>query len=226
MAYKRARKEEQKAERRASILATARELCVEQGVMTWSLNELGRRADVNKSNLYRYFGSREEILMVLMHEEMERFVDSFAQHLAKRRLTAGEFAEIMAGQYTAQPFLCELLSLATAILEHNVDIEAIQAIKLDHANLLGDVAEDIAGALDGIDAEAAGKIAMTSSVLVVGLWPMANPAAAIRDLSKLEGLQWLDRAFHPDLADAIHTYVAGLQARAAEQDAGPGRKAQ
>ena len=213
MDFKRARKAEQKEERRKGILATARELCDENGVMDWSLNELGRRAAVNKSNLYRYFGSREEILMTLMQEEMVTFVDQFSKRVENRKLTAVELGEIIATLYHEQPFLCELLVISASILEQKVEVEAIKEIKLQSVALSARIARDIANALDHIDEEAARKIALTSSLLAVGLWPMAKPSAPARELAKLEGLEWLALSFQRELSDALHAYVTGLQSR-------------
>jgi len=213
MSYQRARKAEHKAERRESILTTARALSQEQGVMNWSLNELGRRADVNKSNLYRYFGSREEILMTLMHEEMNDFVDSFRTHANGRTLTPDRLASLLADLYTQRPLFCDLLSLAASILEHNIDLEPIRAIKLESGALGQTMAQEIANSVEGIDESAALNIATTSSVFATGLWPLANPATVIHDLVKMDGLHWLERDFRAELKDLIYTYILGMLAK-------------
>ncbi|MCY3994769.1 MAG: hypothetical protein OXF07_01380 [Rhodobacter sp.] len=43
-----------------SILAMAKALCLEQGVMAWSSNQFGLCAEVNKSNLYRYLAAAKK----------------------------------------------------------------------------------------------------------------------------------------------------------------------
>lgn len=212
MTFKRARQAEQKAERRAGILAKARELCAEQGILNWSLNELGRRAEVNKSNLYRYFGSREEILMTLMTEETGTFVTAFKEATAGRTLTAREFAKIMAQQYATQSFLCDLLSLSSTLFEHNVDLEKIRDIKLGSLSQMDEIAQVIADCLSGIDEDVAGQIAFTSGVIAAGLWPMANPAAPMRKLTQFEGLEGLHFDFESQMEQMMVAYVTGIMA--------------
>ncbi|MBP0030524.1 TetR family transcriptional regulator [Roseofilum reptotaenium CS-1145] len=210
MTFKRARQTEQKAERRAGILAKARELCAEHGILNWSLNELGRRAEVNKSNLYRYFGSREEILMTLMTEETGAFVTAFKEATAGRTLTAREFAKIIAQQYATQSFLCDLLSLSSTLFEHNVDLEKIRDIKLGSLSQMDEIAQVIADCLSGVDEDVAGQIAFTSGVMTAGLWPMANPAAPMRKLAQFEGLERLHFDFESQMEQMMVAYITGI----------------
>ncbi|BDY05264.1 TetR family transcriptional regulator [Ferrimonas sp. YFM] len=213
MTFKRARQAEQKADRRASILAKARELCAEYGIQNWSLNELGRRAEVNKSNLYRYFGSREEILMTLMTEETGAFVEAFTAATEGKTLNAEEFAKLIAEQYCAQSFLCELLSLSSTLLEHNVKLEKVRDIKLGSASQMGEIAKAIAHCLPGVDESEAGQIAFTSGVIAAGLWPMANPAAPMRKLTQFEGLEHLHFDFESQMEQMMANYIKGVMAK-------------
>ena len=68
--YLRARSPEQKEERRRHLLDTARSLLSEMtDVHDLGINELARRAQMTKSNVYRYFESSEAVLMDLLVEE-------------------------------------------------------------------------------------------------------------------------------------------------------------
>ncbi len=54
-AFRRARSDEQRAERREAVLATAAAMLGELRVQELSLNELSRRVGLAKSNVLRYF---------------------------------------------------------------------------------------------------------------------------------------------------------------------------
>ena len=61
--FQRARDPEQKEQRRQDLLAAARRLIVAHGVAAVGLSDIAREVGLAKSNLYRYFASREEILL-------------------------------------------------------------------------------------------------------------------------------------------------------------------
>src|SRR5262249_61986031 len=64
--FQRARSEEQRAARRQAILGTAAAMLAEMPVAQVTLNELSRRAGLAKSNVLRYFESREAVLLELL----------------------------------------------------------------------------------------------------------------------------------------------------------------
>src|ERR1700722_17927100 len=63
--YQRARRPEQKLERRDAILAAARELALRDGVRAVSLADIADRVGIHKSALLRYFETREQIFLEL-----------------------------------------------------------------------------------------------------------------------------------------------------------------
>src|SRR3984957_13298765 len=63
--YQRARRPEQKLERRDAILAAARELALRDGVRAVSLADIADRVGIHKSALLRYFEAREQIFLEL-----------------------------------------------------------------------------------------------------------------------------------------------------------------
>ena len=64
--FQRARSDEQRAIRRQTILDTAAAMLEEMPVAEVSLNELSRRVGLAKSNVLRYFDSREAVLLELL----------------------------------------------------------------------------------------------------------------------------------------------------------------
>jgi AcrR family transcriptional regulator len=63
--YQRARRPEQKLERRDAILAAAREFALRDGVRAVSLADIADRVGIHKSALLRYFETREQIFLEL-----------------------------------------------------------------------------------------------------------------------------------------------------------------
>jgi AcrR family transcriptional regulator len=81
MTFQRARSEEQREERRQAILGAAAEMLSEMQVADISLNELSRRAGLAKSNVLRYFESREAILLELLDSAWQDWLARLARDL-------------------------------------------------------------------------------------------------------------------------------------------------
>src|SRR3954468_18879968 len=128
--FQRARSDEQREERRRVILATAGGMLAEMPVSAMSLNELSRRVGLAKSNVLRYFESREAVLLELLARSLHEWVEHMAAELPtavrrragfKRR--AEELATAIAGSLVTRPVLCDLMSAQAGVLEHNVSPE-------------------------------------------------------------------------------------------------------
>lgn len=65
-----ARRERQMESKRAAISAAAIELFSQFGLHGTSLDQVAARADVSKTNLLYYFGSKEELYLAVLHQLM------------------------------------------------------------------------------------------------------------------------------------------------------------
>ncbi|MFD1276812.1 TetR family transcriptional regulator [Streptomyces kaempferi] len=125
--FQRARSEEQREIRRQAILDTAAAMLDEMSVGEVSLNELSRRVGLAKSNVLRYFESREAILLELLDTAWKRLMDELpallaagidAEHSVRQR--GEEFAAVFTRSLAERRVLCDLLSAQAGVLEHNV----------------------------------------------------------------------------------------------------------
>ncbi len=76
---KRARSEDQKAERQAVILSAARDMIDETGFDGVTMSALAKRAGLAKGTLYLYVRSKEELFLLLFLEAMRTVVARFKQ---------------------------------------------------------------------------------------------------------------------------------------------------
>jgi AcrR family transcriptional regulator len=213
MDFQRARKTEQIEERKQEILKIARELCHEHGVLKWSLNELGRKASVTKSNLYRYFGSREEVLLYLLNIEILRFTELLDNEIEDRPYPIDEFSKSLASQYAKCSFFCELLSVAPTVLEHNVELKPLIEIKRIGIGMISPNARIFMRALKWISEEDAVKLSQDIAIYAAGLWPLAHPASVIRELTEISDFQCIRFDFEEKMAHMISTLLSGCKVR-------------
>ena len=143
MTFQRARSDEQREIRRRAILETAAAMLEEMPVAELSLNELSRRVGLAKSNVLRYFESREAVLLELLDDFLGRWLDELAEELAggigadaSPEVRAGQLAEVLSGSLARRPVLCDLVGAQGGVLEHNVSVEVVKRHKRSsHAKL-------------------------------------------------------------------------------------------
>jgi AcrR family transcriptional regulator len=136
MTFQRARSEEQREIRRRTILDTAAAMLEEMPVAEVSLNELSRRVGLAKSNVLRYFESREAVLLELMDDFLGSWLAELGDELAagvepqaSPEVRADQLAEILSRSLAQQTVLCDLFAAQGGVLEHNVSVEVVKRHK-------------------------------------------------------------------------------------------------
>lgn len=136
MTFQRARSEEQKEIRRRVILDTAAAMLNEMPVAEVSLNELSRRVGLAKSNVLRYFESREAVLLELLDDFLGSWLDQLDGELAAGveataapEVRARQLAETLSRSLASRVVLCDLFGAQGGVLEHNVSIDVVKRHK-------------------------------------------------------------------------------------------------
>ena len=219
--FQRARSDEQRAIRRRTILDTAAAMLEEMPVSELSLNELSRRVGLAKSNVLRYFDSREAVLLELLDsltrewlEHLSRELPSVVAAQAGVERRAEQLGDTVARSLADRPVFCDLLSAQAAVLEHNVSSDAIVSFKrrgVGHATTLVGL---IGQALPELSEEQAWRLVVSVLLLTSSLWAHARPSQALLDAyEQIPELSSMRLDFREALADALATMAIGLVAR-------------
>jgi AcrR family transcriptional regulator len=200
MSYQRARRPEQKEERREAILAAARDLAARRSVRAVSLGDIAREVGLAKSNLLRYFEAREEIFLTLLLREWEDWRDAAA---------ASPDAAGLARTLRERPLFCDLLGEQAAVLEHNLSADAVRAFRAASIELVRALAGDVATATR-LHADDAFEVVAAALLLAASLYPLTNPAPHIVAMYAAEpGL--LQPEFESRLRNLLVALVAGYR---------------
>jgi AcrR family transcriptional regulator len=138
-AFLRARRPEHKQLRRDAILTAARDLARESGVRNVSLGAVADAVGLAKSNISRYFGTREEIYLELLAEQWREYTEAVVAALRDARDTVAAVKAI-AETMVQRPLFCDLLSHLPTSLEQNVSATAARTFKYavhDHLTTTG-----------------------------------------------------------------------------------------
>ncbi len=205
-AFSRARSEEQRASRAAAILATADAMLGEMRVADVTLNELARRVGLAKSNVLRYFPSREAVLLRLLDRETRAWLD-----VVEARLDDG-IARAIASAAADRPVFCDLAASSAAVLERNVSGEVAADYKRSSLETSDRLAR-LAG-FDGLSSAAGLLFVGAVMIAIGGVWATSQPSEGMRAAY----------AAHPELRpfriefgtavfELVETTLAGIRAR-------------
>lgn len=189
-AFRRARRPDQKRQRRVTILDATAQLIDQAGAEGVSLNQIARRMGLAKSNLYRYFESREQILGELFLEELKGWCGDSARRLAP---LAGHnsptaVAAALVASLVERPRLCELsralIRWPAIVADDEVAAEPAQRTRAATAELEA----ALAAALPSIPKGREGAVPRAVLALAAGLAPSAERRPCAAAGSELESV--------------------------------------
>ena len=219
--FQRARSAEQRAARRRAILDTAAAMLAEMPVADITLNELSRRVGLAKSNVLRYFESREAVLLELLASaweqwradlagELDRAVDPAAPVAAR----GDQVAAALAASLAVRPVLCDLLSAQAAVLERNVSPALAATYKRSAVTALASLGALLRRHLGELSQDDAGRLAAATVVTTGALWPQCQPSAAMLAAYDADpALAALRVEFADALREFLEIMVSGLLTR-------------
>lgn len=219
--FQRARRPEQREQRRRAILDATEALLAEVPVEDISLRELSRRLGTSKTNVVRYFETREGVLLALLNRARSAWLDELDERLPPGPVHADELVTIWADSLAERPLLCQLWSLLPTVLERNVSAASVRSYKLtdlDHRTRLARLVSERVPALDEATALHLTRIAV---VALTGLWPFCTPTPAIVEATSDPRLRESCVEFATAYTDILRITTAGLLARG-EGSAAPG----
>jgi AcrR family transcriptional regulator len=219
--FQRARSDEQRAIRRQTILDTAAAMLEEMPASELSLNELSRRVGLAKSNVLRYFESREAVFLELLDAQTREWLDHLAAALppavnarAGFARRAEQLAAGLAGSLADRPVLCDLVAVQAGVLEHNVPTDVIASFKrrsVGHATTLVGL---VHAALPELSEDESWRLVIGAFLLISSLWAHARPPQAVLDAyAQIPELESMRLDFKDTLEDSLVTMAMGLHAR-------------
>jgi AcrR family transcriptional regulator len=215
--YQRARRPEQKLERRDAILGAARELALRDGVRAVSLADIAARVGIHKSALLRYFETREQIFLELTAQAWREWTAALHAELddavpgSPVSASAALVADVFASSFGDRPLLCDLIAHTPLNLERNVSPAAVRRYKLTSLAAVDEAAAIVRRVLPALTPAECGEFVAALASLAGAVWQIANPVSALAGLYASDPA--LSRAcveLTPRLRRTAQTLLAGL----------------
>jgi AcrR family transcriptional regulator len=208
------------AARRSAIMTGAREMLAEKNLADISLRELSHRVGLAKSNVLRYFDSREAIFLEVFDEEFQAWLADLDGRLGKPRArkagyaTEVRLATTMAASLVDAELLCELLASMAVVLERNISGEFAHDFKARAMANVAAVARLVARQLPWLPREFTEFFADGALTLTAGMYPFSVPTEAVRVVIAEMGFPEPRQRFSDGLRAGLVTWLIGAAAQA------------
>lgn len=208
----RARKTEDKEERRRSILRTAHEVWrASNNHAAFNMSDVAEGAGLAKGTLYLYFPTKEALLLALLQEALGSWLDVVDDRLdAGGAWTPRRVAHMLAEELAARPMLTHLLSLMSAILEQNTPAGSVLGFKEFLRGRVLVTGARIEKRLPLLGSGQGAKLLLYCHALVTGLDQMARPAPAVQEVLKRPEMAVFRVDFTRDLQEALLALLVGF----------------
>ena len=205
MTWQRARTPRQKAKREQEIMDAASKLFKEHPYSTITLRAIADEAGFTRSNVYRYFATKEEIFLQMYEDELDSCftqiadaLDALPEEAAVEAVVGGFMTGLL-----AHPRLLELTPLLTTSLEENTSEEHLVEYKLELLQKASHLYESMERHFPGLTLLEGYRLMMYIHSLVAGLWPAANPTPLLARVHQHPALAPLQFEFDPYMRQAL-----------------------
>lgn len=215
MNWQRARTDEKKNERKEAIYKAALSLFKKKGYESVSFNGIASEAGFTKSNMYRYFSSKEDIFLNIFTGLFEGWYVDCTQRLQKLKQNAEveHFAETWVASYMSHPQFLDLTPILFVSLESNSSYEQLLEFKQLSMNLLYQLAIEISKIYPNIQGEKAFRFLTLSFAATANYWAAESQQnEALNKIYQLEQFKELKPNFEKNLTASVEIIIRGIQA--------------
>jgi len=215
MNWQRARTDEKKNERKEAIHKAAFTLFIKNGYDNVSFNGIASEAGFTKSNMYRYFSSREEIFLNVFADLFKKWVEDCLEKL--QRLEQEEainiFAKTWVESHMSHKQFLDLTPILFVSLERNSSYEQLFEFKKLAKDLLYKLSIEITRIYPNIDIDKAFKFLNLSFAATSSLWAASTQNETLKKIYEQEMFKEMDTNFEEDLVSSIEIIINGLKAK-------------
>lgn len=214
MNWQRARTDENKNERKEAIYKAAFSLFKKSGYDKVSFNGIAVEAGFTKSNMYRYFCSKEEIYLNVFSGLFEAWFENYTKRLQglKENEDIQKFAKAWVNSMMADPDFLDLIPLLMVSLEKNSSFEQLVVFKRLSRDLLYRIALEVSRIYPDIKDEKAFRFLTLSYGATSNYWAANSHNDALIKIYQMDEFQDLTPNFEADLTESIEIIIKGLKA--------------
>jgi AcrR family transcriptional regulator len=206
----RARSDEQIEQRINEIVDATARLYEENRFEDITFAMIAKEADFTRSNLYRYFQTKEDIFLELMQHDIALWRADILENFADGNRSLHEHAEFFVDLILKHKRMVKLFTILFTLLEPNSSLEALTAFKGKINEEIGMVAQFLSTILPFPSVEAAAEFLTAQSSLVIGGYPMMDLTPKQVEAMQIIGMETSPEYYRERLVRALELLLQGL----------------
>lgn len=211
MKWERARTEEQKQQRINEIVAATARLYDKQSFEEITFAAIAKEASFTRSNLYKYFNSKEEIFLEFLKHDLADWAGELLKSFdSSQSYSVKEFASIWVDSSLKRKRLIDLVSLLHTFLEKNVSKDHLVDFKRSITVELQAVSDLICKLLPEMTPLKVMRFTNMQMSLASGLYQMTNLTDLQREVLDDPEFEHFKVDFDSHLRDATEYLLRGL----------------
>lgn len=194
-------------------------MLAEKSVVDISLRELSDRVGLAKSNVLRYFDSREAIFLEVLYEEYGSWLAHLDEVLGKPGpqkagyVNETRVATAIAETIADEPLLCELVGAMAGVLERNISSECARDFKSRLVSHVEALAGLVARHLPWLAPDRVALFAEGAFMLAAGMYPFSIPTEPVRQAMSEMSMPDPRRRFTDGLREGLVSWLVGAAVR-------------
>ena len=159
---------------------------------------IAKEADFTRSNLYRYFKTKEDIFLKLLSSDMAVWRKDVIENFAQDEKSLSDFSKRWVALLLKHQRMLEIYTILYTLLEKNATLEALVDFKKSIFAEMNTGIEILKKTLPFPSPEAAMEFLYASISLTIGIYPLMNLSAKQREAMEAVGAE-----MPPEMAKAM-----------------------
>jgi len=198
MSWERARSEEQIEYRINEILKATAKLYKEYRFEEITFVMIAKQAGFTRSNLYRYFKTKEDIFLKLLSSDMAVWRKDIVENFTQDENSLSDFSRRWIGLLLKHQRMLEIYTILYTLLEKNATLEALVDFKKSIFTEMNIGIDILKKALPFPSLEAAMEFLYASISLAIGIYPLMNLST-----KQKEAMDVVGEEMSPEMAMAM-----------------------
>lgn len=170
---------------------------------------IAREANFTRSNLYRYFNTREDIFLELLKHDISDWRKDILEILPDGFGNLEKFSEIWVDLLQKHQRMVKLFTILYTQLEQNSSLEALTEFKQKLLKELALVAEFLVDKLPFPSVTAARDFLFAQSFMAIGTYPMLELTQKQKEAMETVGMDTNPQYFKIIFTKSIHSLLLG-----------------